>query len=152
MSEQNPEELIQTRLLTRGIRPRIPISLCWRKRYCLIGILVLCLLSGMIFPFVAEGSRVYSGIGSFMGLICIVLTLLWCKYDSYERDYQIKPILTFCIVLLGCIGVPFYLFLTRGWRGFVSIILLILFLGVCTLAKFLGAGAMCLITGIPLSW
>jgi hypothetical protein len=151
MSEQNSEELIQTRLLTRGVHPRQPISLCWRKRYCLIGILALFLISGVLFPFVHKDPNIDSLMTFLVAFLFTVLTLLWCKYDSFERGCRIRPRLTVCIVLLAFVGVPIYLFLTRGWRAFASLVLMILFFAGCVFVECLAEVAACLIAGKPLS-
>ena len=84
MSEQNPEELIQTRLLARGVHIREPASLRSRKRYCLIGLLVLCAVAGAISPFIREGSEAHRVITIPFMLLSIGLILLWCQYDSSQ--------------------------------------------------------------------
>ena len=109
MSERSPEELIQTRLLTRGVPEPRPVNLRSRKRYCLIG------------------------------LLAIGLIVLWCHYDSYERVYQVKLPLRVCLVLFAGIAVPCYLLLTRGWRGVISILIMHLFLAACISLAYLAA-------------
>ena len=160
MSEQNPDERIQTRLLARGVRPRKfdrwlrllkPAGLQSWKRSCLFGLLAFCMVAGAIVPWVRESSHTGRLILFFFDLTAIGLTLLWCVFDSYQRGYQIKLPLGVCIVLLAFLGVPFYLLRTRGWYGFVSIVLMALFFVGCVVTAVIAAVVTCLIAGMPLS-
>ena len=152
MSEQNPEDLIQTRLLARGIPQPRPVNLRARKRYCLIGLLAMCAVAGAITQFVPESSQIVRVFPIPFGLLGIGLTVLWCHYDSYERCYQIKLPLGVCLVLFAGIAVPCYLLLTRRWRGIVSIVLMHLFLVACISLLCLAAFIAHILTGVPFSW
>jgi hypothetical protein len=149
MSEPNPEKLIHTRLLTRGVHIREPASLRWRKRYCLIGLLLLCAVDGGIFPFLREGSEIDRLSMIPLGLLGIGLTLLWCEFDSAERGNTLKLPIRICIVFLAAVGVPVYLLITRRWWGIVSIILMTIFVAACVLVAGLAAAVTCLVLGMP---
>ena len=150
MPEQNSDDLIQAKLLTRGIRYQEPASLRTHKRHCLIGLLVLCAVVGALVPFAPEYSQADRIISLPVTLLANALLLMWCLYDGHERGYQIKLPLRILIVLLACIGIPCYLILTRKWRAIVSMILAALFLTVCLLVMFLTALGAYTISGTPL--
>ncbi|MBX7169526.1 MAG: hypothetical protein K1X72_01140 [Pyrinomonadaceae bacterium] len=59
-----------------------------------------------------------------------IFILWWCKVDSLERNYELKTIFRFLIVLFGAFALIFYLFKTRGFsNGLIAFgyVLLILF-------------------------
>ena len=113
------------------------------KMRCLVGLLLLFVVMGVLDQLVVQkqADRVVTVVG---GLVSIVLIFIWCQNDSYERSYRIPKALRLLIIFVAILGIPIYLFRTRGIRGVVSIVKAVVFFGVCALfAAIAGAITYC---------
>ena len=94
------------------------------KRRRLIWILALAVVAGIASEVFTDAERellVLEAIG-FAALVAS-----WCSVDARERGDRIGKLQFIAIILIPIIGLPVYLFRTRGLRGFVSILLAMLF-------------------------
>ena len=143
MSEQNPEDLIQTRLLPHAgwdTRKRRPANLRARSQHTVfIGLLAVCLVAGAIDPFVPESSQIPRLLAFSIGLLAVAL--LSCGAITTVMSDVTKSSCR-CVFASSClagIAVPLYLLLTRGWRGIFSIVLSDFFLAACISLAYLAA-------------
>jgi hypothetical protein len=62
------------------------------------------------------------------GLIVLFALFLWCHSDAEQRGYPSSHFLSLLIVGMALVGVPYYLFRTRGFRGFFALARLFFYL------------------------
>ncbi|MCX5677364.1 MAG: hypothetical protein NTX87_20460, partial [Planctomycetota bacterium] len=115
------------RIEAEAARPDGTGGVRWRKRLYLAAILVLAAVFGGIGVLTDAGSRGevrvwLSGVISFA-----VLVYLWCRADARERGFHLRGLLSACIILFAAVGVPVYLFKSRGVQGFRALGLAVLF-------------------------
>lgn len=73
----------------------------------------------------SEGSdQVITVVAAFGGILLVVM---WCQYDAAEQQYTIRKPLLLLIIFVALIGVPVYLFRTRGIHGIYSSVLALAF-------------------------
>lgn len=60
------------------------------------------------------------------GLPFLILGVSWCFADAAERDHRIGRIMKFVLILLFIVGLPLYLFQTRGIGAFKAIALAVM--------------------------
>jgi hypothetical protein len=125
MDDQNLEEQVFS--ATVGRAKRASASLRTRKRRCLIALLLIFMLVGVIDPFVKEGSRMEL----LLDLPVAGVILMWCLYDAAERSFPLSLLMRIVIFGFALVGVPIYLFRTRGLKGFISSGLAVLFFLTC---------------------
>lgn len=108
-----------------------------RKPQCLVAMLVVSTAWGAMLPFLIRYAALKEVTGLVVSVVTIVLMVAWCRYDSHERDFEIKRPLLWLIILVFFIGIPAYLLASRGIRGIVSIAFALGFAIVCLLAGWL---------------
>jgi hypothetical protein len=143
---QRSEDLFWSRLYTKPekVRPRVNPRMA--KRWCLVAAVALIVLFSLLDPFVTVDSPKGHRIQLISALVVNVLALLWCHYDSVERDFELKLPSRILLVLLLCVGLPVYLIGSRGWRGLFSIGLLVLYFAACvTISMLVSAGTRLLV-------
>jgi hypothetical protein len=94
------------------------------KRRRLLWMLGLAVAAGIASAMFADAERelqLLEGVG------IAVLVASWCQVDARERGGTIGKLQFVSIVLIALIGLPVYLFRTRGLRGSLSILLALLF-------------------------
>lgn len=76
---------------------------------------------------IGEGSDAYR----LYSLFCLILNLLfimrWFLLDAQEHNFRISKALFITFVAVTFIAAPYYFIKTRGKRGFLSILLAVLF-------------------------
>ena len=86
-----------------------------------------------------------TGLEQIIGLAAAIsigfFILWWCKIDSLERSYELKPGFRILIVLFGAFALIFYLFKSRGFRnGLVAVsYALLIFIGLIIINTFITA-------------
>jgi hypothetical protein len=113
------------------------------KRLCLLGLLALMVVVGVLDPITADDRALDRALTIGSALIGAVLIVTWCHYDSWERSYKIGKSLRLLIIFFAAIGLPAYLFRTRGWRGLISIILAGLFFFFMIVVQLLASEVTC---------
>jgi|ERR1017187_1017268 peptidoglycan/LPS O-acetylase OafA/YrhL len=98
-----------------------------QKRVALMALAVLAATLGGISVLIDESPSADRVVTIAGALLALSLVLTWVYYDSVEHHYRIGILLGICIILVGGIGLPVYLFKTRGLRGFISLGLVLLF-------------------------
>jgi len=53
----------------------------------------------------------------WMILFFAILLFLWYRIDSEQRSYKRSPWLSSCILGIPILGLPYYLFRSRGFKG-----------------------------------
>jgi hypothetical protein len=94
------------------------------KRHRLLWMLGLAVASGIASEVFADAERELVLLEA-IGFAALVAS--WCSVDARERGGRIGKGQFVTIVLIPVIGLPVYLFRTRGLRGFLSILLALLF-------------------------
>jgi hypothetical protein len=64
-----------------------------------------------------------------VGLPLLILGIAWCFTDAAQRDHRIGRLMGLLLVLLFVVGLPIYLFQTRGSGAFKSLLLLAVLIG-----------------------
>jgi tetratricopeptide (TPR) repeat protein len=116
-----------------------------QKRFALIGQAILFAVWGAIYRHVGPSISVAEAVMGVATLCCLSLAYVWLYLDSLEHHYRIGTMLGICVILFAGIGIPIYLFKTRGLRGFISLGLLLLF--VCGLCLIFGISSAVTSTG-----
>ena len=62
-----------------------------------------------------------------VGLPLLILMISWCFTDGAERDHRIGRTMRLLLILLFIVGFPIYLLQTRGFGGFKTLGLTLLF-------------------------
>lgn len=109
------------------------------KNRCLKVIVGIALVVGFFYALLPEDS----GWLTIIDIVCrigfLLLVLLWCVYDSFERKSPITKKMSVCLFLLFGIAFPYYIFRTRGFKGgFKTLGLVLVFLIVVIAAVFIG--------------
>ena len=115
------------RIEAEGARPDGTGGVRRRKWLYLAAILVLVAVFAGLDMLTYEGS---SGelLLRLLGAISYgVLVYMWCRADALERGFRLRILLSACIILLYPVGVPVYLFKSRGVQGFRALGLAVLF-------------------------
>jgi hypothetical protein len=115
------------------------------KRRCLIVVLVLACVSGIL----EQNERDHLILDIVIILTQLASVVFWCQYDAQERDYTIRRPLLVLMILAAVIGVPVYLLLTRGIRGFASIGLALLFFGLVLGLELVMSNLLSILRGEP---
>jgi hypothetical protein len=66
-----------------------------------------------------------------IGLVVLFFTFLWYRLDSDSRGFKRTPLLSMAVVGIAFLGVPYYLFRTRGFRrgALATLVFLLTILG-----------------------
>jgi hypothetical protein len=67
--------------------------------------------------------ELYTSVGGFA---VFLLALAWCSFDAREKDFYIGRLNRWLLVLFFALGFPLYLFRTRGYAAFATIVAAIL--------------------------
>ena len=115
-------------------------DLATKKRRIILMLLAYSLIAGIIVCFLPEEETVLEFI---FGLPFLILGIAWCYIDAWERDYRLGRLMQITLVLLFAIGLPVYIFRTRGVGGFRTMANLLL---------LTGAMVVCLVTAELVTW
>jgi hypothetical protein len=115
------------------------------KRLALIGLLLVSAAFGAWVELEFEPGHVMGRVDSILdklvGILIAVLVLTWCHFDALERCHFLGVGMRSLLFFLPFIGLPAYLFHSRGRGGFKAMGLAILFVGAMILAAVAGGGA-----------
>ncbi|APZ91714.1 hypothetical protein [Fuerstiella marisgermanici] len=109
-----------------------------QKRRILIWLLVWSAIMGVVAMFEDE-TQADPVVDLLLGLPFVILGIYWCRTDAAERGHYIGVPMSACLVLMFVLGLPIYLFQTRGLKGILSLGWLLLYL--IAMAASLIAGA-----------
>lgn len=92
------------------------------KRNCLKVAFAAGMVYGFLWGLLPEESFPVYLLDNAIPFISIIVGVFWCYYDSIERDIYItrNQYIAFC--LLFPIAFWFYVFRTRGWSGFKTLL------------------------------
>ncbi len=82
----------------------------------LLSFLVLVALAGLIDPLL-ENSLYYEHFNLGITLVLVTFIFAWYYYDSEARQYKRSPALNVTVVAMAIIGIPYYLFRSRGAKN-----------------------------------
>jgi hypothetical protein len=94
------------------------------KRKRLIWMLVLSIAAGVAEVLLPDAERAIQIADSFA---IVLLIASWCQLDAHQRNETLGRLLRLTIIFFTFVGLPVYLFRTRGIRGFLSLFLALLF-------------------------
>ena len=97
-----------------------PVNYPARKRRIIVMLLAYSAIAGVIFIFLPEED---SPLDYVVGFPLLVLGIAWCFADADERQHRIGKLMRLVLVLAFFIGFPLYLFQTRGFGGFRTLVL-----------------------------
>lgn len=115
-------------------RPAIDYRL--KKRRIAGMLLAYSALLGIISTFLPEEDTPSSLV---FGLPVLILGVWWCFTDAAERDYRVGEFTKFLLILFFTIGLPTYMFQTRGIGAFKSLALTVLFAAAMYACMFVAA-------------
>jgi hypothetical protein len=115
------------RIEAEGARPDGTGGVRRRKWLYLTAILVLAAVFGGIDILTDEGSSGEALVWLLDAISFAVLVYMWCRADARERGFHLGGLLSACIILFAAVGVPVYLFKSRGVQGFRALGLAVLF-------------------------
>jgi len=95
-----------------------------RKRWILNLLIIYAMLLGVVFPLLRDDADALLFVSN---IPVLMLTLAWCVNDAAEREIRIGGITRVLVILALIVGLPLYLFRSRGLYGFVSVGLATLF-------------------------
>lgn len=111
------------------------------KLALILGFLAASLASGLLVQY--HGPRQPF---SWMAIACVLLQaflmFMWYRVDAQQKEFRRSVSLDVAVVGLAVIGLPYYLFRTRGFRGgVISTALLVLLMWLAWRLQYLGAVA-----------
>jgi hypothetical protein len=92
-----------------------------RRLVWMLGIAVAAGIASEVFADAERELQLLEGVG------LAVLVASWCSVDARERRRTLGKLQFASIILIALIGLPVYLFRTRGLRAFLSLLLALLF-------------------------
>lgn len=87
------------------------VSCAVKKRRIVMLLLAYSSILGIISYFLPEEN---TPLDFVVGLPVLILGISWCFIDAAERDYRIGRLTLLLLILLFIVGLPIYLFQTRG--------------------------------------
>ena len=109
-----------------------------RKRGIVMLLLAYSAVLGGIIWFLPEED---TALDFIVGLPLLILGIAWCFTDAAQRDHRIGRLMGLLLVLLFVVGLPIYLFQTRGFGAFKSLLLLAVLIGAMLACLFVTAVA-----------
>ncbi len=91
-----------------------------KKRRTVILLLAYSAILGILSCFLPEAD---STLDFIVGLPWLILGISWCFIDAAERDHRIGLFMRLLLVFVFVIGLPTYLFQTRGFGAFKALAL-----------------------------
>lgn len=93
-----------------------------------IGLMALItFLNGALLPFVHLRRAPILAVFLVLVLLDAFLFFLWYRLDAEQRSYRRTYLLNVCVAAFGLVGLPYYLFRSRGFAGgFAATVLFIL--------------------------
>lgn len=89
-----------------------------KKRRILVLLLVYSAVLGIVGCFLPEEDK---SLNFIVSLPWLILAVSWCFADAAERDHRIGLITKSLLIFMLIVGLPIYLFQTRGLGGFKSV-------------------------------
>jgi len=114
------------------------VSFATKKRRIVMLLLGYSAVLGVISCFLPEED---TPLDVIFGFPLLVLGISWCFMDAAERGCRIGRIVQLLLVLLFIVGLPVYLFQTRGIGAFKSLVLAAVLIGAMCACLFVTAYA-----------
>ncbi len=133
---------------TETVKGNWSIDYARKKRCILMWLLGYAAAFGVVCCFFTEESKLVDFI---VGLPGLLLGLSWCFTDAAERNHRIGGLMKVLLVFFFLVAFPIYLLQTRGFRGFKSLGLALLFIATmlaCTVATMLASLYLCDVFGL----
>jgi hypothetical protein len=89
-----------------------------QKRRIVMLLLGYSTLLGIISCFLPEAK---TPLDFLVGLPLLILGIMWCTADATQRNHRIGRVMKWLLILLFIVGMPIYLFQTRGLGGIKAI-------------------------------
>jgi hypothetical protein len=90
------------------------VDYSYEKRRLLKLLLGYSALYGVITVFLGQE---HTMLDFFVGCPLLILAVIWCHTDAYERDHRIGKMMKFGLIFYFVLAFPIYIFQTRGLRG-----------------------------------
>lgn len=98
------------------------------KAWTIVAFVLLALIDGAVGQYFYP-DQMYPQSDLWFMPVFVFLIFLWYRLDSNERSYKRSPWLSVSVVAIAAIGLPYYLFRTRGFkRGLIAVVLALLVL------------------------
>jgi lysylphosphatidylglycerol synthetase-like protein (DUF2156 family) len=97
-----------------------PVDFSAKKRRTVILLLVYSAIVGILSCFLPEED---TPLDFIVGLPWLILGISWCFTDAAERDHRIGLFMRLLLILVFILGLPTYLFQTRGFGAFKALAL-----------------------------
>jgi hypothetical protein len=104
-------------------------SMAPRTRYFILASLALGFVDGVAAYLLYPGQP-FAPSSLVVGIAALLLIFLWYRLDSESRKFKRTSLLSVGVVGLSFLGIPYYLFRTRGIREGSVASLVFLFVGV----------------------
>jgi len=108
----------------------------FRKRMIVLLLLGYSALLGVIVCFLPTDD---TQLGAITSLPLLVLGIMWCSSDAAERHHRIGRFTMVLLIFLFVVGLPIYLFQSRGIAAFKPIAFVILLAAAMCLCMFVTA-------------
>lgn len=105
-----------------------------RKRRLILMLLAYSAILGILSCFLPKED---SPMDFVAGLPLLILGVMWCFTDAAERDYRMGSLMKLVLVLMFIVGLPIYLFRTRGIGGFKALAFSLLLVGAMFTCMFI---------------
>ncbi len=104
-----------------------------QKRRIQLAMIIISIVKGLIMGallvagFDPEKSVIIGIVSVIFWLVLLVLSLFWVEYDARQRYFSLGIPLRVFFILLFLFAIIYYIFRTRGIKGFVFLFKMILF-------------------------
>ncbi len=109
-----------------------------KKRRVVMLLLAYSAILGIISCFLPEED---TPLDFIVGLPLLILGISWCFTDAAERDHRIGRLTKLLLILLFIVGLPIYLFQTRGIGAIKTLALAMVLVGAMCACLFVTAYA-----------
>jgi hypothetical protein len=109
-----------------------------KKRRIVMLLVAYSAIFGIISCFLPDETTLLDFIA---GLPFLILGIMWCATDATERNHRIGQLMMLLLVLLFIVGMPIYLFQTRGLGAIKTIALAMVLVGTMFACAFITAFA-----------
>jgi L-asparagine transporter-like permease len=92
------------------------------KRNCVVAMFIVGMMFGLLNGILPEQSFLLCLSTYAYPFINGIIMVLWCHFDSIQRDIYITRNRYIVIFLLFPVAVPVYVFYTRGWSGLKTVL------------------------------
>lgn len=120
-----------------------------KKRRIAMLLIAYSAIMGILICFISENNKLLEFI---VGLPVLILGISWCFTDAAQRNHRIGSLGKLLLILLFIVGLPIYLFQTRGIGAIKPLAFAMVLAGVMFACSFVTACTTLYIGGIAGFW